>query len=254
LNPKIFSAMLNKIYTVLFIAYFLVSAPLLVLTSALLFVLLLPFDRKRRVQHLFSVFISWQYFFLSPFCRVVVKGRENVNRRQAYVIASNHQSMLDIVLLYNVPLYFKWVSKKEVYRIPLVGQLLLLHGDVCIKRGDPKSARKMLQDCAAFLSQGFSIMMFPEGTRSKDGQVGRFKEGAFTLAKSRGVPILPVAIDGTRQFSNGNGGWLNARQLFQVTIMPPIPAEEVAATDAKGLQEKVHKLVCAEHSRMLGGN
>jgi 1-acyl-sn-glycerol-3-phosphate acyltransferase len=243
--------MLNKIYTILFLIYFLASAPALVLVSALLFVLLLPVDRKRKVQHLFSVFISWQYFFLSPFCRVIVKGREHVDRKQAYVIASNHQSMLDIVLLYNVPLYFKWVSKKEVYRIPLVGQLLLLHGDVCIKRGDPKSARKMLQDCAAFLKQGISIMMFPEGTRSKYGLVGRFKEGAFTLAKSVGVPILPVAIDGTRAFSNGNGRWLNARQLFQVAIMPPIPTEEVAATDVRTLQEKVHRMVCDEHSRML---
>ncbi|MDR1415923.1 MAG: 1-acyl-sn-glycerol-3-phosphate acyltransferase [Prevotellaceae bacterium] len=243
--------MLNKIYTVLFIVYFLISAPILVLISALLFVLLLPFDRKRKVQHRFSVFISGQYFFLSPFCRVVVKGRENVDRRQAYVITSNHQSMLDIVLLYSVPLFFKWVSKKEVYRIPLVGQLLWLHGDVCIKRGDPKSARKMLQDCADFLSQGLSIMMFPEGTRSKDGLVGRFREGAFTLAKSGGVPILPVAIDGTRKFSTGNGGWLNARQLFQVTIMPPISAEEVAASTVKELQEKVHKLVCDEHTSLL---
>jgi 1-acyl-sn-glycerol-3-phosphate acyltransferase len=242
--------MLNKIYTVLFVAYFTVSAPVLVIIAATLFVLFFPFDRKRKVQHLFSKFISAQYFFFLLFCKVVVKGREHVVRGQPYVVTSNHQSMLDIMLLYNVPLYFKWVSKKEAYRMPLVGQLLWLHGDVCIERGGLKSTRKMMRDCSAFLKQRISIMMFPEGTRSKSGQVGRFKEGAFVLAKSNNVPILPVVIDGTRSFFNGHGGWCNVRQLFQVTIMPPISAEEVAATDVKALQEKVHEMICAEHSRM----
>jgi 1-acyl-sn-glycerol-3-phosphate acyltransferase len=244
-------AMLNKIYTVLLVAYFIVSAPVLVLIAAALFVLLFPFDRKRKVQHLFSRFIAAQYFSVLLLCKVVVKGREHVVKGQPYVIASNHQSMLDIMLLYNVPLYFKWVSKREVYRMPLVGQLLWMHGDVCIKRGGPKSARKMMRDCSAFLKQRISIMIFPEGTRSKSGQVGRFKEGAFVLAKSNSVPILPVVIEGTRSFSNGNGGWCNARQLFQVAILPPISAEEVATTDVKALQEKVHDMICAEHSRML---
>ncbi len=245
--------MLNKIYTVLFTIYFLVSAPVLVAISAVLFVLLFPFDPNRRVQHLFSRFISLHYFVLSPFVRVVVKGVENVNKKRPYVICSNHQSMLDIVLLYKVKTYFKWVSKREIYRLPLVGQLLLLHGDVTIKRGDAKSAKKMMHDCSDNLRRGISIMMFPEGTRSKNGRVGKFKEGAFTLAKTNHVAILPVAIDGTRRFSNGNGGWLNARQLFQVIILPEIPADEVAATDVRAMQARVHALIEGEHRKMIPG-
>jgi 1-acyl-sn-glycerol-3-phosphate acyltransferase len=243
--------MLNKIYTVLFTLYFLASAPVLVAISAALFALLFPFDPNRRVQHLFSRFISLQYFVLSPFVKVVVKGLENVDKSRPYVICSNHQSMLDIVLLYNVRTYFKWVSKKEIYRLPLVGQLLLLHGDVTIRRGDAGSARKMMHDCSVNLQKGISIMMFPEGTRSKSGRVGKFKEGAFNLAKSNRVAILPVAIDGTRSFSNGNGGWLNARQLFQITMLPEIPADEVAATDVRTLQAKVHAQIEGEHRRMM---
>lgn len=243
--------MLNKIYTFLFTAYFLVSAPILVAISAVLFVLLLPFDPHRRVQHLFSKFISGQYFTLSPFIKVVVKGAEHVRKNQPYVICSNHQSMLDIVLLYNVKTYFKWVSKREIYRLPLVGQLLWLHGDVTIKRGDARSAKQMMRGCSANLQKGISIMMFPEGTRSKSGRVGKFKEGAFILAKSNKVPILPVAIDGTRRFSNGNGGWLNARQLFQVTILPEIPADEVAAVEVKMMMERVHGVIEGEHGRMM---
>jgi 1-acyl-sn-glycerol-3-phosphate acyltransferase len=242
--------MLNKIYTVLFVPFFLVTAPLLVLTSALIFVVALPFDHQRKLQHLFSAFISWFYFSASPFVTVVVKGREHVDRGGTYVVTSNHQSMLDILLLYNVPLYFRWVSKHEVYRIPLVGQLLRLHGDVCIRRGDASSIRKMMRDCTAILQRGISIMMFPEGTRSKDGKVARFRSGAFALAKENHVPVLPVAIDGTRAFANGNGGWFNARQLFQVTIFPPIPADEVAATGERELIEKVQALVVEEHKRM----
>ncbi|MDR1225834.1 MAG: 1-acyl-sn-glycerol-3-phosphate acyltransferase [Prevotellaceae bacterium] len=241
--------MLNVIFTIFFVAYFLISAPILVAISALLFVLCYPFDPQRKVQHHFSTFISMQYFVLSPFAKVIVKGTENVKNNTPYVICSNHQSMLDIVLLYNVKTYFRWVSKKEIYRTPLVGQLLLLHGDVTIKRGNTKSTKKMIQDCSGYLQKGISIMMFPEGTRSKNGQVGRFKEGAFILAKLNKVSILPVAIDGTRQFSNGNGGWLNARQLFQITIMPAIPAEEVASTDVRVMQEKVHDIILEKHKK-----
>ena len=243
--------MLNKIYTALFVVYFTVSAPVLVLISAALFALLFPVDPKRKVQHLFSRFISAQYLFFLLLCRVVVKGREHVAKGQPYVITSNHQSMLDIMLLYNVPLYFRWVSKRETYRMPLVGQLLRLHGDVSIRRGDPGSARKMMQDCSALLRQRISIMIFPEGTRSKTGQVGRFKEGAFALAKANSVPVLPVVIDGSRSFFGGKGWGFNVRQRFQVTILPPISAEEVARTDVKALQEKVHRMTCDEHSRML---
>lgn len=243
--------MLNKIYTVLFVPFFLVTAPLLVLTSALIFVVALPFDRQRKLQHLFSVFISWFYFSASPFAPVVVKGREHVAKGGVYVIVSNHQSMLDILLLYNVPLYFRWVSKREVYRIPLVGQLLWLHGDVCIRRGDTSSVRKMMHDCTELLQRGHSIMMFPEGTRSTNGKVARFRSGAFALAKANHMPILPVALDGTRAFSNGNGGWLNARQLFQLTIFPPISADEVASTSERALIEKVQNLVVDEHKRMI---
>ncbi len=245
--------MLNKIYTVLFVIYFLITAPAFVVISAILFVLLYPFDPKRKVQHRFSSFIALQYFPMSPFVKVVVRGTEHVRKNQPYVICSNHQSMLDIVLLYKVKTYFKWVSKKEIYRLPLVGQLLWLHGDVTIKRGDAKSAKKMMHDCSENLKHGTSIMMFPEGTRSKNGRVGKFKEGAFMLAKSNEVPILPVAVDGTRSFSNGNGGWLNARQVFQVSIMPEISAEEVAATDVKAMQEKVHEMILGEHKKMAPG-
>ena len=245
--------MLNAVYTVLFVIYFLATAPVLVATSAVLFVLCYPFDRQRKVQHLFSVFIALHYFVLSPFVKVVVKGKENVRKNAPCVICSNHQSMLDIVLLYNVKTYFKWVSKREIYRLPLVGQLLWLHGDITIKRGDARSAREMMQGCSENLRRGASIMMFPEGTRSKDGRVGKFKEGAFILAKSNRVPILPVAIDGTRRFSNGNGGWLNARQLFQITIMPEISADEVAVSDVRALQEKVHAMIEGEHHRMVQG-
>jgi 1-acyl-sn-glycerol-3-phosphate acyltransferase len=241
--------MLNVIYTVIFTIYFLASAPVLVAISAVLFVLCYPFDPQRKLQHLFSRFISLQYFVLSPFIKVVVKGKENVQKNVPYVICSNHQSYLDIVLLYHVKTYFKWISKKEIYRLPLVGQLLLLHGDVTITRGAASSAKKMLRDCSENLKKGTSIMVFPEGTRSKNGRVGSFKEGAFTLAKMNGVPILPVVIDGTRSYSAG--GWLNARQLFQVTILPQIPATEVAATDVRALQEKVHALIEAEHKKMI---
>jgi 1-acyl-sn-glycerol-3-phosphate acyltransferase len=184
--------------------------------------------------------------------RVRVKGQENVDKTQTYVIMSNHQSMLDILFLYRVPLFFKWVSKHETYRIPFVGQLLWLHGDVTVKREDTQSIKRMMHKCTYWLQKKMCIMIFPEGTRSKTGQIGQFKRGAFVLAKRNALPILPVVLHGTRNFASGNR-WnlLNARQLIQITILPPITAEEVCTTDAETMMEKTHNIMCAEHKKML---
>jgi 1-acyl-sn-glycerol-3-phosphate acyltransferase len=243
--------LLNLIYTIIFVTYFVISAYVHVAISFVIFILAYPFDKNRKLQHLYSTFISKHYIWLSPGVRMIRKGAKNVDKKQPYVIVSNHQSMLDIVILYYVPTYFKWISKREVYKIPAVGQLLLLHGDVCIKRGDPKSAKKMMKGSSEWLKKGVSMMIFPEGTRSKTGRINKFKEGAFTLAKMNNVPILPVIIEGTASFAKGNKGGLDARHRFKMTILPPISAEEVANTDIKDMAVRVHDMMLEEHKNMV---
>ena len=156
----------------------------LVLSVAVL-ALTYPFQKSRRIIHEMSRYLALS--FLLPFPRRV-EGLENVDRRERYVIVLNHQAMVDIGALYHVPLNFRWVSKREVFRIPFFGQFLLVHGDICIDRGRAAEAlEQLLRDGGLWLSRGASVAIFPEGTRSKDGEIHRFKAGAFTLAKEAGV-------------------------------------------------------------------
>ena len=173
-----------------------------------------------------------------------MEGLENVDRRERYVIVLNHQAMVDIGALYHVPLNFRWVSKREVFRIPFFGQFLLVHGDICIDRGRAAEAlEQLLRDGGLWLSRGASVAIFPEGTRSHDGEIHRFKAGAFTLAREAGVEILPVVLDGTTTMI-GRNGMFNWRNKLTVSILPPVSAERVAAADPKELMEQVRASMC----------
>ena len=164
----------------------------------------------------------------------------------------NHQAGLDIPTLYFVPLNFRWVSKREVFKVPFFGQFLLLHGDICINRGHATAAmEKVIRDGKLWLSRGASVAIFPEGTRSKDGQIHRFKAGAFTLAKEAGVPILPVVLDGTQRVI-GRNRLFNWRNRITVKVLPPVPAAEVAATETHVLMDGVRERMAAALAEVRG--
>ncbi|MEO6029413.1 MAG: lysophospholipid acyltransferase family protein, partial [Candidatus Binatia bacterium] len=116
---------------------------------------------------------------------------------QAYVVVSNHQSLLDILVLFRLYRHFKWVSKAEIFRLPFIGWNMSLNRYIAIRRGDPKDAVRMMTACGDALESGSSILIFPEGTRSVDGELRDFRHGAFTLALRHHVPILPIVLDGT---------------------------------------------------------
>ena len=176
-------------------------------------------------------------------CRKI-EGLENVDKKKPYVIVLNHNSMIDIVSLYFVPLNFRWVSKQEVFRLPYIGPMLWMHGDIAIKRGRAtESMRKVVNDGKMWLGRGVSVAIFPEGTRSKTGEIERFKGGAFALAKEAGVEILPVVLDGTTKIFKPKSFWVNWKHLLTVKVLPPIPAEKVAATDTSELANEVREMM-----------
>ena len=153
--------------------------------------------------------------------------------------------MIDIMSIYNLPLVFKWVSKKEVYRIPIVGRLLFAHGDIVINRASAKEAMQLVHDKGKeWLRKGASVSIFPEGTRSKDGEIHNFKAGAFILAKDAGVPILPIVLDGTNTMVRK--GWLmNWRNKITIRVLPPISAAEVEERPIKEVMADVHDTMVA---------
>lgn len=224
------------------IIYYIVVATcwfVLYVASFIALVVCYPFDKKRVVVHKLSEWLTDIVFVFAPGMRRDVIGMENIDPKQAYVIVLNHQSMVDILSIYNLPLVFKWVSKKEVYRIPLVGRLLLMHGDIVINRASAKEAMQLVHSKGKeWLKKGASVSIFPEGTRSKDGQIHNFKAGAFILAKDAGVPILPIVLDGTNTLIR-KGWMINWRNRITIKVLPPISAEEVQNRDIKDVMAQV---------------
>lgn len=227
--------------TIIYYLVVLASAMVLYVLSFIALVVCYPFDKKRVVVHRISKWITDVFFGLCPLMKREVIGMENIDPKKTYVMVLNHQSMVDILSIYNLPLVFKWVSKKEVYRIPIVGRLLFAHGDIVINRASAKEAMQLVHTKGKeWLAKGASVSIFPEGTRSKDGEIHNFKAGAFILAKDAGVPILPIVLDGTTTVVRK--GWLmNWRNRVTIKVLPEISAEEVAQRDIKDVMTSVRQ-------------
>ncbi len=227
--------MLSLLY---YIFLFSMCAVVMIL-SVIALVVCAPFDPGRRVVHRLTIIMTRIFYGGRIYWPTKVEGAENLDPKKSYVVVINHQNMMDIPTLYHLDFHFRWVSKKEVFWIPFFGQYLWLHGDIAIERGNPKVAmQKVVADGCKWLSRGVSVAIFPEGTRSKDGEIHRFKAGAFSLAKEADVEILPVVMDGTKgAFSKyGTFRWRNRTVL---KVLPAISREVVAESETKELAEMV---------------
>lgn len=130
---------------------------------------------------------------------VEVSGRENINKKQSYIVVCNHQSIYDIFLLYGwLGVDFKWVMKKELRKVPVLGAACAAMGHIYIDRSNSATAIEEINRARERIVNGTSILFFPEGTRSKSYEMGPFKKGAFRMALDLGLPVLPITINGTR--------------------------------------------------------
>lgn len=218
----------RRVFSVLFWCFFAASGLAYFIVACLLWLLTLPFDRQRRINHWWSCVWASTYAYAYPGWSVRVTGRELIEKGQAYVLVANHTSIADVVLLFALFRQFKWVSKTAVFRYPLLGWNMSLSKYVPLERGDKASIERMLETCRGWLRRGMSVLMFPEGTRSKDGRLQTFKHGAFTLAKDTGVPVVPIAIHGGHLLIPKNQGTFAPKADLWVQVLPPIESEGVA--------------------------
>jgi len=181
---------------------YLVFAPLLVLSTCFFVglgvVFIFLFDDKVANR---TTGAWWSRFnaFITPM-RVTVTGRENIVKEQSYIVVSNHQSSYDIFVLFGwLGIDLKWVIKTELTKYPVFGYATEKGGNIIIDRTNPKEAYKSLEKARQKITGGTSIIMLPEGTRSRTGELGKFKKGAFILARDLDLPILPITITGTRE-------------------------------------------------------
>ena len=230
--------------TLIFAIYTLVVLTFFFLLSLVALFVCYPFDKRRKVVHELSRWLCFSWWYAPLTWRRKIEGLENVDKTKPYVIVINHNSMADIISLYFVPLNFRWVSKQEVFRIPYIGPMLWMHGDIAIQRGRAtESMKKVINDGKMWLDRGVSVAIFPEGTRSKTGEIERFKGGAFALAKEAGVEILPVVLDGTTQIFKPKSFWFNWKHCLTLKVLPPISAEKVAQTDTTELANEVREMM-----------
>lgn len=156
-------------------------------------------DPDRTVPPRLAVFfLGWLSFRVVPFQRVRVEGREHLPRRGAFLLVANHRSLMDTpaVLALGQPL--KWIAHRRFLAMPLVGWFLRACGDVGVDPGSPLGGGEApAREVLAWLARGRPVAVYPEGTRSLDGRVGRFRPGVFRLAARAGVPVVPVAVSGT---------------------------------------------------------
>lgn len=209
-------------------------------TPVVLVVFLLTawWDRRRRiVGRVFRISARWAVA-LNPLWSVRFHGRLPGDRDQPYVVVCNHQSLADVVLVGSLPWESKWISKKAIFRLPFLGQMMWMAGDVSVRRDDRESRSQAYDELRKWLERGASVMIFPEGTRSRTGEMLPFRNGAFRLAIEAGVPVLPLAVAGTRDAIR-KGSLLFGRARAEVAILEPEPSTGWEMDDVAAFRERV---------------
>lgn len=194
-----------------------------------------PFDRRGVVLHAFTNVWGSIYTWINPVWSVRIRGRELIDGSPC-VMVSNHLSLVDIFVMHRLFRHFKWVSKLEVFKLPVIGWNMRLNGYVPLRRGNRDSVLEMFARCRAALATGSPIMMFPEGTRSRTGQLKPFKPGAFELAKEASVPLQPIVVQGTFHAMPATGLLVGPARM-RVTVLPKIPLDRVEALSVEELSD-----------------
>jgi 1-acyl-sn-glycerol-3-phosphate acyltransferase len=179
---------------------------------------------------------------LNPLWSFRYSGPMPRNPRRPYVVVSNHESFADILLISHLPWEMKWLSKAELFRIPIMGWMMWLAGDIPVKRGFGPSAVEAMERCRKVLRQKVSVMIFPEGTRSKTPELLPFKDGAFRLAVEAGVPILPLALSGTGT-ALPKHGWRFGRSAAHLRVLEPVETAGLTLADVPSLKARVRDLI-----------
>jgi 1-acyl-sn-glycerol-3-phosphate acyltransferase len=200
------------------ISYIVILFPL----TFIIWLLAIAFDRERSVIHWLLMYQSLILISILPIWKIKIEGKEKALRGTPYVIISNHQSILDILFIFSLLYNFKWISKIENMNLPVLGWYLRMARYIAVRRGNEESKIEMLEKSLGYIKRGISVMLFPEGTRSPDGEIGFFKRGAFQLAIEGRASILPILIDGTGAVLPKHGLIFGNTDRITVRVLDPV--------------------------------
>lgn len=209
---------------------------------ALVYLVTVPFDPGRYTVGRWFRRAAVTAVALNPLWTFRTSGVRISDPRRPYVVVSNHESLADVFLISLLPWEMKWLSKEAIFRLPVMGWLMRMAGDVCVRRDDPASRDIALTELRDRLDKRVSIMIFPEGTRSRTDELLPFHDGAFRLAVEAGVPVLPLAVSGTRE-AISRGSLLFGRARAEVRVLEPVETAGLTLADLHALRERVRGLI-----------
>ena len=204
-----------------------------------------PFDKGRYWTGYMFRKLPVVHQHLNPLWTFRVSGDIPTDPRRPYIVVSNHESFVDILLISHLPFEMKWLSKAEIFKIPIVGWLMTLAGDIPLTRGKLSSVADAMKQCEDRLAKKVSVMIFPEGTRSKSGELGVFKNGAFRLAIDTGIPILPIAVHGCHTALRPKD-WRLGYSTAEVRVLAPIQVEGLTRKDIYAVRDQARNAIAAE--------
>ncbi len=235
----VFSFFIWFYFIILFIVFFVIIF--------LAFLVTFPFDRYRKIPNYILSWMAWFMMKGSPGWKITMQGLEHYDPSKPTIFVGNHQSFLDMALIYQLPWQMKWVSKQSLAYIPVMGWLVWLTGHLTINRSK-KSAVKRLSSLVKPLKDNVPVMIFPEGTRSTDGELKPFKNGAFLLAKEYGFRIQPIVIDGGHIALRSGSKLVEPKVNFSLSILEPISSENFESMQS--LKTHTYDLIAKELKRI----
>lgn len=243
-------SVLRALFWVIYQPYkWLFIVPFLVVSTSVLasLTMTLSYITSPKIADPVAVFWARVNSFFTPMS-VVVSGAENIESGRSYVITANHSSLYDIYALYGwLGISFKWVMKKELERVPFIGPVCKSLGHIFIDRSDSAKAIQSLNAARSLLTNGTSVIFFPEGSRSNDGFVGPFKKGAFKMAIDLGLPVLPVTLNGTEKIlPKGTTNLMPG--TVELIIHEPIPVEHYTSETLSDLMDTTRMTIISGQS------
>lgn len=220
--------------------------------SALVILLWLPllalyrlFDRDPRLYRTGRMFRNLGIVLvkINPNWKVMVSGEKITMDQHPFVAVANHQSLGDIPVVSHLPWEMKWVGKKELFDIPIIGWQMHLSGDISVDRKGVRRWEQVAKKAGYYLNHRCSIMIFPEGTRTKDGNVGKFTDGAFALAIKHQVPILPIVVEGTYDCLPKHHWIFRKIKDMHVHVLPFVSTIGLTDKDIDMLRDKVRQQI-----------
>lgn len=175
-----------------------------------------------------------------------------LNDREPYVVVSNHLSNADIPLISNLPWEMKWVAKKELFDLPVLGWMMKLAKDISVDRKNSSQSISVFKTCVSMLDQNVSVMFFPEGTRSRSGKLNRFTRGAFDLAIRTNTPVLPIVIDGTQNCLPKTSWVFERSENIRLKMLEPVSMDGYGKKDAEQLMKDVRQAMIRQLSDWRG--